>query len=56
VVQIEADVQLARLIAGLHGSRAWHEVSERASAVMDAGLLLSQDQDKLTAMMEAAQV
>ncbi len=42
--------------AGLHGTRARHEVSERASAIMDAGLQLLQDQDKLTAMMEAAQV
>ena len=55
-VQIEGDLQLARLVAGLHGTRARPEVSERASAVMEAGLQLAQDQDKLTAMMEAAQV
>lgn len=55
-MQIEADVQLARLLAGLHGSRARKEVSERANAVMEAGAQLLLTEDRLTATMEAAQV
>ena len=55
-MQIEADVQLARLLAGLHGTKARREVSERANSIMEAGLQLQLIGDRLTAMMEAAQV
>lgn len=54
-LQIEADVQLARLLAGLHGSKARKEVSERANSILEAGLHLLLDEDILTARMEAAQ-
>ncbi len=55
-LQIEAEVQYARLLAGLLGSRARREVSERANSIMEAGIQLMLMEDKLTAMMEAAQV
>ena len=48
-------MQLARLLAGLLGSRARREVNERANSVMEAGIQLMLMEDKLTAMMEAAQ-
>ena len=54
--QVEAELQLARLLAGLHGARARREVSEMASNVMEAGLQLTLLDDRLTVMMEAAQV
>ena len=54
--QVEAELQLARLLAGLHGTRARREVSEMASNVMEAGLQLTLLDDRLTVMMEAAQV
>lgn len=56
LLQIEADVQFARLLAGLQSTRARKEVSERANSVLEAGLQLLLLEDKLTAMMEAAQV
>lgn len=53
--QVEADLQLARLLAGLHGSKARKEVSEKASAIQDAIPFLILPEDKLYANMEAAQ-
>ena len=55
-MQIEADLQLARLLAGLHGMRARKEISEMASSVMDLGVQMTMHNDRLVAMMEAAQV
>ena len=54
--QVEADLQLARLLAGLHGARARREVSEKASLIQEAALQLILPEDRLYAMMEAAQV
>ena len=55
-LQVEADLQLARLLAGLHSHQARREVSERASQIQEAGVQLLLPEDRLYAMMEAAQV
>lgn len=55
-MQVEADLQLSRLLAGLHGADARKEVSEIASNVMEAGVQMTLLDDRLIAMMEAAQV
>ena len=55
-LQVEADLQLARLLAGLHSHQARREVSEKASQIQEAGVQLLLPEDRLYAMMEAAQV
>lgn len=55
-MQVEADLQLSRLLAGLHGTDARREISEIASNVMEAGVQMTLLDDRLIAMMEAAQV
>ena len=53
---MEQDLAYARLLAGLHGARARREVAELVSFLVEVGAGLPLSEDKLTTIMEAAQV
>ncbi|KAK9837091.1 hypothetical protein WJX81_002340 [Elliptochloris bilobata] len=53
---VEQDLAYARLLAGLHGVRARHEVAELVGFLVETGAGLPLSEDKLTTIMEAAQV
>ena len=53
---MEQDLAYARLLAGLHGTRARREVAELVSFLVEVGAGLPLSEDKLTTIMEAAQV
>jgi hypothetical protein len=55
-VQIEGDLQLARFVAGLGGLRCRREIGDLVGVMMDALPHLQLPEDKLTTLMEAAQV
>lgn len=52
----QADLKLARLLAGLNGRRHKREVSALVTAMVDAGHSLSHPADHLATVLEAAQV
>ena len=54
--QVEQDLAYARLLAGLHGVRARREVAELVGFLVEVGAGLPLSEDKLTTIMEAAQV
>ena len=54
--QVEHDLAWVRLLIGLHATRARSEVNEIVSGVVEMGTGLQFTEDKLTTMMEAAQV
>lgn len=53
---MEQDLAYARLLAGLHGVRARRNVAELVGFLVEAGAGLPLPEDKLTTIMEAAQV
>ncbi len=53
---MEQDLAWARFLVGLHGSNARREVSELISGVVQIGAGLHFTEDKLTNIMEAAQI
>ena len=53
---MEQDLAYARLLAGLHGVRARREVAELVGFLVEVGAGLPLSEDKLTTIMEAAQV
>ena len=55
-LQAEQDLALARFLTGLHGTRARREVSDLVSGIVENGAGLQLTEDKLTNIMEAAQV
>ena len=55
-VQVEHDLAWVRLLIGLHGMRARKEVNEIVSGIVEMGAALQYTEDKLTNIMEAAQV
>ena len=54
--QAEQDLALARFLTGLHGTKARREVSDLVSGIVENGAGLQLTEDKLTNIMEAAQV
>jgi len=54
--QVEQDLAYARLLAGLHGVRARREVADLVGGLVEVGAGLPLPEDKLTTIMEAAQV
>lgn len=54
--QVEQDLAWARFIVGLRGTKARREVSDLISGVVELGAGLQFTEDKLTNIMEAAQV
>ena len=56
LVQVEHDLAWVRLLIGLHGMRARKEVNEIVSGIVEMGAALQYTEDKLTNIMEAAQV
>lgn len=55
-LQVELDLKLARFLVGLGGLGARAEVSELVSAVVEAAAALALPEDRLAAVVEAAQV
>ena len=55
-MQVEHDLAWVRLLIGLHGMRARKEVNEIVSGIVEMGAALQYTEDKLTNIMEAAQV
>ena len=53
---MEHDLAWVRLLIGLHGTRARSEVNETVSGFVEMGAALQFTEDKLTNIMEAAQV
>lgn len=53
---MEHDLAWVRLLIGLHGARARSEVNEIVSGIVEMGAGLQFTEDKLTNIMEAAQV
>ena len=53
---VEADIMLARLLAGLHGMDARGEATELANAVQAAAEMLPLPEDRLIALTEAASI
>ncbi len=53
---MQADLKLARLLAGLGGPRARAEVSALVSSMVEAGHQLSHPADRLAVVIEASQV
>ena len=56
VAQVEHDLAWVRLLIGLHATRARGEVNEIVSGIVEMGTGLQFTEDKLTNIMEAAQV
>jgi len=54
--QVEHDLAWVRLLTGLHSTRARSEVNEIVSGIVEMGAALQFTEDKLTNIMEAAQV
>ena len=53
---VEQDLQLARWLAGLHGSAARRDVSDLVSSMVEAGHMLPLMEDRLLTLIEASQV
>lgn len=54
--QIESELQLGRFLAGLGGPRCRREVSDLVGGLLDLVPQLQLPEDKLTTLMECAQV
>lgn len=55
-LQVELDLKLARFLVGMHPPNARTEVSELVSSIVEAAGALTLPEDRLMAVVEAAQV
>ncbi len=55
-LQVELELKLARFLVGMHGTHARGEVNEMVSGLVELAGALSLSEDRLAAVVEAAQV